>query len=246
MNFGALTVLAQPMRVHELRGRVPARVAGTDLHSLPDEPPRLLRAPWIVEVRDPERGERLFGDTAGLAGYELDGTTYLLGVGYPDGARVALWRPRWPGGDIEAGVVREDSGGLVDDLEQHVGWGRSAARFAIVLGLMLDAAGTPLRVTDDRPQLPGSRKGKPRPARPWAVRRIYLEEQGNDEEDGPGGGGAGGAASVADLIESSVMVRGHLKRQRHGAGGALVKWIYVASYEARRWFTSRPTRVVVS
>lgn len=243
VNFGALTVLAQPLRVHELRGRVPERVASTDLHSLPDEPPRLLRAPWILEVRDPVR-ERLFGSTPALAGYELDGTIYLLGVGYPDGAFVARWRPRWPGGDIEAGVVREGSGGLIDDIEVHAEWGRAAARFAIVLGLMLDAEGTPLRTTDDKPQLPGTRKGKTRPARPWAVRRIYLESEGDGDHEGGAGGGGGNPTD--DLIERSVMVRGHLKRQRYGAGHELVKWIYVQSYEARRWFTSTPTRVVVS
>ena len=73
------------LRVHELRGSVPATVAGTDLHSLPAEPPELLRGPCIVEVRDPGE-EFLFGDTASLGCYQLEEAYHLVGFQYPDGS----------------------------------------------------------------------------------------------------------------------------------------------------------------
>jgi hypothetical protein len=242
VNFGVLTVLAQPFRVHELRGSVRELVANTDLHSLPDEPPELLRRAWIVQTRDPAT-EHLFGDTAALAGYELEGTRYLIGLGYPDGCRVARWRPEWRGGEIGAGVVREDSGGLVDDVEDHEEWAREAARFIVVLGLLLDAEGSPLEHGDEGPALAGTRHGKPRPARPWAVRRIYLQ---HERIEGTSRAAGSDSADIDDRIASEVRVTGHLKRQPYGPDRALRKWLYVQSYEARRWFTARPTKVVVS
>lgn len=242
VNFGVLTLLAQPFRVHELRRTVRELVDATDLHSLPDEPPLLLTRAWIVQTAKPEN-EQLFGETAALAGYQLDGTHYLIGLGYPDGCRVARWRPEWRGGDINASVVREDSGGLVDDVRDHEEWARDAARFAIVLGLLLDAEGTPLATTDDGPTLAGTRHGKPRTARQWAVRRVYLDHEVMHSGESSGESGSG---DLADRVATDVRVTGHLKRQRYGAGHALTKWVYVRAYEARRWFTSKPTRVVVS
>src|SRR5690606_1894540 len=201
------------------------------LHSLPDEPPRLLRTGWIAEVREPGR-EVLFGSTCSIGCYELDGTRYLIGLDHPDGARVARWRPQWRGGELEAGIVREDSGGLVDDVQEHEEWGREAARWAVVLGLLLDAEGVPLRTTDEGPALPGSRHGAARSGRPWGVRRISLT--GGPVPRPGGGSGEAQATELDQRIAAEVRVRGHLKRQRYGSERALVKWVYVESYEARR------------
>ena len=44
----------------------------------------------------------------------------------------------------------------------------------------------------------------------------------------PGEGTAG-----HDAVERQV--RGHLKRQRHGPGMSLSRWIYVSQYAAWRW-----------
>ncbi|MFZ5896430.1 MAG: hypothetical protein ACOY0T_35580 [Myxococcota bacterium] len=239
VNFGTLTLLAQPLRVHEIRPNVAELVAETDLHSLPGEPPRLLTAPWIAQVRDPA-SERLFGSTAALASYEFDGVRYLIGLDFPDGCAVARWRPEWRGGEIEAGVIREDSGGLLD-VDGHEEWARAAARFAVVLGVLLDAEGTPLATADEGPSLAGRRHGKPRPARPWAVRRVYLEHEAKQQD------AAGGRQPVEldEHISASVRVSGHLKRQPYGPGLSLRKWVYVRQYDARRWFTNRPTKVIV-
>lgn len=244
-NLAALALShRERLVVHELRGAVPRVAAETDLHTLPTEPPRLLQTPWILEVRAPGE-EVLFGRTASLAGYELDGVIYLIGLDHPDGVWVAPWRPAWTGGELEEGTV-QDASPLVDNVEAHQEWAREAARFAVVLGLLLDATGSPLRMREEGPSLPGRRHGKPRPATPWVTRRVYL--------DGAGGGGWAGAearvggdgASVAGRVEARVEVRGHLKLQPYGPGGRERRLIYVASHEARRWVAPRPLRVVVS
>ena len=45
--------------------------------------------------------------------------------------------------------------------------------------------------------------------------------------------------TIEGRVADAVVVSGHMKRQRYGEGHALVKWIYVAGYSARRWFAPR-------
>ena len=248
VNIAALALAMDRLVVHDLRRPVPETVSQTDLHTLPDEPPSLLRRPFLMQVRD-HAAEALCASpfdgshTVGIGGYELDGTWYLVGLSYPDGCVVARWRPQWGGGDLEAGVVREDAGNLVADIDGHEDWGRAAARFVVVLGMLLDASSTPLRTRDAGPQVARRRRGESQPARPWATRRVYLEGIPKG-----GGGGESDPSGIAPEGRSAeeVPVRGHLKRQPHGPGGKERKWIYVAEHSARRWVAARPVRVVVS
>jgi hypothetical protein len=183
--------------------------------------------------------------TAALGGYELDGHVYLVGLGYPDGVAVARWRPHWTDEDLDSGVTR-DASPLIDDVDAHHSWSRAAARFAVVLGLLLDAEGAPFRIDVERP---GKRRpGGARPApQEWTTRHVYLDELAySGTELRLARGEAGEASAAGDRLPEEVVVRGHLKRQRYGAGRARVRWIYVASYEARRWVAPRPVRVVVS
>lgn len=196
VNVAALAVSAARGRllVHRVRPAAAALVDSTDLHSLPAEPPRLLRRPWILEARRPETGERLFGETAALAGYQVDGVTYLIGLSYPDGARVARWTPRWTGGELDAGIPAETSP-LIDDADTHHAWVRDAARFAIVLGLLLDAEGAPLRTEDQ------VGAGTRRPGYPARLPRALQVAADRDDLAGPPGhrrslAGAGAAAPV--------------------------------------------------
>lgn len=242
VNFGALALSMDRLVVHEVRPPAVRLIDATDLHSLPDEPPRLLRGAWIVEVRTPGP-ELLFGDTAALAGYELDGSRFLIGLGYPDGCKVVRWAPAWKGGDLDAGVAPERDTSLLSgtDAGEHAEWGREAARFAVVLGLLLDAAGTPIRTSDEGPALAGRKHGKSHPARPWAARRVWID----GGPQGAAGGGGGVVGSVEGRLAVGSEVRGHLKRQPFGPGGKERRWVYVQSYEARRWVAPRPTKVVV-
>ncbi|QDE81675.1 hypothetical protein BHS07_08940 [Myxococcus xanthus] len=65
-----------------------------ELHALPYTPPTLLRQPWLVEVRHPDEGTRLFGDTLFLPGYTLDGTMYLWGL-LDEGSSVVVPWAAW-------------------------------------------------------------------------------------------------------------------------------------------------------
>lgn len=238
VNVAALALsMRAHLIVHRLSAGAVALVHGTDLHSLPGEPPRLLRGPWIVEARGPER-EALFGDTPSLGGYVLDGVLYLVGLRYPDGAMVAPWRPRWEERDLRAGMPAAVDSPLIDDLGAHNAWAREAARFALVLGLLLDAEGTPVAAEDERPRrLRGGGTGR-RPE--WTVRRVYLDRpRGGSARDEGDDAPTDAPDRRPDLRAEQVSVRGHLKRQAYGPGRSERRWVYVRGYEARRWVAPR-------
>ena len=254
LNVAGLALAMPRLCVHELRAPVPRLVAETDLHALPSEPPRLLRGGAVlVEVRDPATESIIEASpfpawerTVGLGAYlQPDGLWFIVGLGHPDGIIVSLWRPAWGEADVSAGVLpapADKTDAIVGDVEGYDEWGRDAARTLVVLGLLLDAAETPLRTADEGPQLAGRAHGKPRPARPWAVQRVYLAPS-------PRSAGEGavepGAAPREGLELEEVSVRGFLRRQPYGPGNRERRWIYVAEHAARRWVAPRPRRVVV-
>lgn len=241
VNLAALTdTMRDRPVVYTLRPSISDLVRDTDLHSLPSEPPPLLRRGWILECRY-DRGERLFGETWALAGYSLDGTTYLIGL-EGEGARVGRWHPHWDGGELEEGVPLETSP-LVDDVQEHATWTRTAAWFAVVFAILLDSEASPLRTREEREKRPRGPGSDPR-APEWITRHITI---GGASGRSPDPSTPTDAPSTSEgRVASTSMVRGHLKRQRHGPGNTLTKYVYVAGYSARRWVSPTPVRVVVS
>jgi hypothetical protein len=194
-------------------------IHATDLHSIPDAPPRLLRSPGVVETRRPETGEVLWDDYVSL-GWYIDGDTiYLLGLRYPDGFATARWRPKWTGAELEPQLPGQVSPSEISfgDVEEHSAFARSAARYLVVLGLLAEVERGPLRIERDR----GAR----------TMQHVYRDqEHATTVRREP---------ESAALTAQAVEVTGHIKRQRHGPGSTLTKWIYVTGYEARRWVGPR-------
>jgi len=247
VNCAGLALSMARLVRYELTADAIALVHGTDLHTLPGEPPRLLRGAWILESRHPEKHPLIesdmgrWGMTASLGGYPLDGAIYLVGIGYPDGIAVARWAAKWTGEDLAEGIP-PDSSPLIDDVDQHRSWAREAARLAVVFSLLLEAASRPITV--DEP--PGERKrrayGANNGSRSWTVRRVHLRMP-TPRRSAPLGEGTDQA--LRDRQGVNVSVRGHLKRQPYGPGATLRRWVYVEAYQARRWIAPRPARIIV-
>ena len=197
----------------------------TDLHSIPTLPPRILRAPGVIEVRRPATGERLWGDFASLGWYAFGDQYWLLGLQYPDGYMVAHWRPQWTGEDLDDQLPAPDPSALVptDRRNSYQEFALQAARYLVVLGLLAEADPSPLRIVLDK-----SDKSRKRCD-------VYLDEKRAQPRPRD--------PSRVPLLDGrhavDVDVTGHLKRQRYGEGNVKVKWIYVHGFSARRWVSPR-------
>jgi len=252
LHFAALAIsMGRRPVVYQLRHGAARLVAETDLHHVPAEPPGLLRHAWIAEVHDPER-ETLYGDVVGLGYYPLSPLSGLVSVSYPRGVERYYWEPYWSGDEVKAMDAISTEGDGRSALLDHGGGeesenGTQAGRFAVMLGLLLEAESAPILV-EDQPRNRASRR-RDRSRRgvgaEWSVRHVYLDPRRRSasldhhrREENAHDGTAGRAVS-------DVIVRGHIKRQHYGPKRRQVRWIYVASYGARRWVAPRPVRVVV-
>ena len=206
----------------------------TDLHSIPLEPLYLLRRPGvIIEVSRPESGERLWGDTVGLGIYHYGEQTVMVGHLWPDVVLGSMWTHEWDGREIDPLSVWSASRTYADPQTE---WADQAGRFALMLGLLMDVKGAPVRIETEKPKKsPASHNKATSAARGWTVRQVYLTEQLRPSTAVDSMSSSPGASLKPGLVEESVQVRGHLKRQRHGPKMSLEKWIYVESHEARRW-----------
>lgn len=240
VNIAALALSMDRLVVHRLTADAAEQVRSTELRAVPGESPILMRGPWIVESRRPER-HTLFGDTAALAGYELDGRLYLIGLDYPDGIRVEPVRIHWEEQDMSATTT--DSPLVEGDIHEHRLWAQQAAEWIVTFGALLDAEATPLEA-EDWPTRERRRRGRTRSTDDtWSVRRVSLMRTASARvssrtEGGPAENGDG-------MTLTDTWVRGHLRRQPYGPGRELRKWVYIEGHEARRWVSSRPLRIDV-
>jgi len=243
-NMAALALhMSARLEVADMRPGAAHLVHATDLHSLPAEPPRLLRAPAVLlEVRHPDR-ERLLDPLVSVGAYPHEGGYYVVGIDWPDGAWGGMWRPTWGDGDLASGIRLETHPMIEAQPGEHHDRIAAAARMLVVLGLLLDAEGAPLRQERETVARPAhsaaSRAGVPE----RTTRHLYLDNRRGTSSSSSSS--SGGHADLSDREQGEVPVRGHLKRQPHGPGGSLRKWVWIEGYEARRWVGSRPRTTVV-
>jgi hypothetical protein len=124
--------------VYELRPSAVRAIERLPLRELPSPPPQLLASPWIVEVGAPERGDRLFGDTVSLAGYEEDGRMVVIGMEMPERIRLTRWEhAAWTYADS---LLRTAAA---------ADWRHAGAIFVTTLGVLLEQPRGPLGVREE-------------------------------------------------------------------------------------------------
>lgn len=209
VDFAAMRFLAgKNPPLLSIRKSASTLVRTTDFHSHPNRP-KILERPLIVQASNP--GKPLFGDTVGLCCYEENGKYSLAGLASDGTNHSSAWYPEWGGGDIEESVSDQTAHFAS---AKDTGWAQQAASFIIALGVLLESENSPLEL---RPL----KKSKHNET------GVYYEPSGKSALEGED-------IDTGKLL-SSVMVTGHLKRQRFGEKLSKTKWIWVSQYAARRW-----------
>lgn len=233
INVAALADAARArLVVHQLRAQTAELIDATDLRTLPSEPPALLRGPWIVEPADLVRP--LAGGVIGVGGYEIDGRTYVVTLTSDGAAQSGELTLHWGSDD---GPTIDDHGagelGLLGLTREQ--WAQplcQGLRTALLLGLLLDAERSPIGSSDAHPRArKGAARDERRAAEAWTVRTCGVRPSA--VRGAPAGAGAPIDGAYRLAVETPV--RGHLKRQPHGPKGGERKFVWVESYEARRW-----------
>lgn len=235
----ARIVLYQPTRP------VVDLVDGTDLRSVPSRRPFVFDRPFILASRDPQYP--LVPPTAEIGCYAIGETFFLIGLNYPDGVWTSSFRPTWTGEDLDDGrrPAALEPWVPVERRADYDVQNLGAIRFALVLALLLEAEGAPIRVEE---KAPGNKTARRRAERAgaepsWTERRIYLEARAATRR--PPSTSDSDPHELGHLVEDKTRVTGHLKMQAHGPGGKLRKVLYVEGYERRQWVAPY-SRTIVS
>ncbi|WP_018525542.1 hypothetical protein [Alkalispirochaeta alkalica] len=236
VNIAMLSILMTPkLTVLEPTLGVIGLVASTDLHVYPSEAPTLLRQPFLIESKRPDLP--LFGWTASLGGYTLDGILYLVGAEYPDGTFVAPMKPKWTGEEI-LGIEFDDP--VLGDATALGDWSVQAMRFAVVLGAILDAEHTPIAQKTHTETTKKRNADRTRDRSEWIMQRLYVDRIYQTAfNEKPSSDGTVGKTLM------NVPVRAHLRHQPYGPGLKKRKWVWIQGYEARRWVSPSSTRIIV-
>ena len=78
----------------------------------------------------------------------------------------------------------------------------------------------------------------------WVVRHVYLDEPSRPSLPSATAG-TREPLDTTDRQLAKVEVRAHMRRQRFGPGNTQTKRIYIDPFEARRWTSGRPVKVVI-
>ena len=252
---------------HRLTPAVARRINATGLASIPEVLPILLRRPWLVEVIEPLKGERLFGDTTALGGYcdPKTGFWNLVGWRIVDGqpkVRSMMIDKPWTAvatGDVDS--LDEDyhwspdgwhtSGSIKrDDFEERRDWFQESVRFAMLLGALLEAENTFLRTRDEAPKKErgtSAKSGVPRPPG-WITRYVGIDpEEGKRSlpKKTPPPPRPEQPLNTDGLSWVEVTVREHVRLQRCGEGNQQRRWVTIKAHTSHRWASAKPKRVVV-
>lgn len=246
---------------HRMTPPAAARVRNVLMASCPEEAPRLLRRPWLVEVEKPLEGQRLYGDTTALGAHYDPASAQWMLIGWmivngEPRVRQMVWVQNWTRDMHQKLDVAEEGyewrdGAWVEVARMPAGqfderrdWFREGVRFATILGALLEAENSFLR-THDKPAKAerGMQTGSGRPRPPgWITRHITLD--GTDTERTPPK--STGTPLVADgLALTEVPVREYVRWQRCGEGNQERKWVRIKAHTSHRWTSPNPTRIVV-
>ena len=248
---------------HRVTAAAAERVRGVSMASFPDQAPQLLRRPWLLEVRKPLDGERLYGDTTALGCYPTQepGQWMLQGWMLVNGEprmRAMLWTQNWSPGHRQPPDLAEQGyewydGTWVEAARLPTGrfrerrdWFQDGVRFATVLGALLEAENTFLQTHDTDATLASdkrSRRSQRSPPR-WIVRHVTIDGRGADPA--PEAAKCTGIPLSTDALTwTEVPVREYLRLQPSGPGRQERKWVRIKAHTSHRWTSPIPNRLIV-
>ena len=266
-HFCALALAFRERYVtHSIQPEIADHLRTSPLRSVPRKQPRLFDGPWLIEVNQAEVGERLFGDTIALGAYYEPALAGWALVGWrttfgPLSSQAVWWFPEWTGEtvqDTEVDNIRwgwrdgrwvasvEPADGATEAAASDKEWANQAIQFAMLFAITLEAKNAPIRVRELGPPPPKARdvkRNKPAPP-PWLIRYIYPLDPPEEKNSGAAPKRDSPPSRVG-CVRSPVEVRGHYRLQHRGEGRRETEWIFIKDYDAHRWTSTTPVKVVV-
>ncbi|GAB6392483.1 MAG: hypothetical protein MdMp014T_1856 [Treponematales bacterium] len=234
------------LTVHTLTDGVIEKVKHTRIENVPNEIPKFMRQPFLIEAR---HDKTLFGDIEGIGGFTINDEICLVIGKQSERCYIQHEKASFDGRKIE-------DINLLYDKRVHYDWygqfgqnfiqqktGKDTFAFVTILSLLLEAEKTPLVIDTKRDKR--NRKAhnakKNSTESDWITKRIYIDRDIKYKH-------ASNGHAVLDKngkVLKDVPVTGYVRMQHYGKDNSETKWIYIEGYDSKRWTSDKDKKIVV-
>jgi len=223
--------------VHTLTDGVIGKIKRTKIENIPNEIPIYMKQPFLFEAQN---DKTLFDDIQSIGGFIYKNEIFLI-IG-TKGDRFYCQREKssFDGRNIDdINFIYNDGINYGKFLEKKTR--KDTFAFITTLSLMLEAEKTPLLIENKKNKLSKKSNKKNVLETEWIVKRIYIDKNIKYENKTKG-------VEVLDKTGKQlkdVTINGYLRKQHYGNGNLKTKWIYINSFESKRWVSEKDIKIIL-
>lgn len=225
--------------VHTLTDGVVGKVKHTKIENIPNEIPEYMKQPFLFEA---QHDKILFDNIRSIGGFIYNDEMFLIIGTQDDRFYCQREKSSFDGRKIdEINFIynKEVNYGSFINYKKR----KDTFAFATTLSLMLEAERTPFLIDNKnckKKNVPNGIRGTKNES-DWIIKRIYIDKNIKYKN----------TSSDKKILDKDgkwlkdVNVTGFLRKQRYGRGLSETKWIYIDSFESKRWTSEKNTRIIV-
>jgi len=223
--------------VHTLTDGVIGKVKHTKIGNIPNEIPKYMKQPFLFEAQN---DKTLFDDIQSIGGFIYKNEIFLIIGTKGDKFYCQRERSSFDGRKIDdinfIYNTKINYGKFIDKKNR-----KDTFAFITTISLMLEAERTPLLI-DNKLKKSNKKSNKKYNESEWIMKRIYIDKNIKYENK----------SKEQDVLDKDgkqlkdVTVSGYLRKQHYGKEHLQTKWIYINSFDSKRWVSEKDTKITIA
>jgi len=223
--------------VYTLTDGVIGKVKHTKVENIPNEIPKYMKQSFLFEARN---DKTLFDDIQSIGGFIYNDELFLIIGTIGDRFYCQREKSSFDGrklDDINFVYNTEIEYGKFLDIKTR----KDTFAFVTILSLMLEAEKTPLLIDNKMGKKNKGINKKSTYESEWINKRIYIDKNIKYNNK----------LKSQEVLDKNgkqlkdVIVSGYLRKQHYGKENSLTKWIYIDSFDSKRWVGEKDTNITI-